>query len=87
MANMNYKRLMSVDCGDWEGCFLVFVVHFLCRIQDDTLDQAFRRIFDRHGDLQCLHLFPWHAFFVLPDPFKMVGKRVTSTDNTVRRDC
>jgi hypothetical protein len=28
------------------------------RIRDDRLDQGFRRIFERHGDLQCLHRFP-----------------------------
>ena len=28
------------------------------RIRDDRLDQAFRRIFERHGDLQYLHRFP-----------------------------
>src|SRR6266496_5065350 len=36
---------------------------FRCRIQNDRLDQAFRRIFERHGDLQCLHHYPWHASF------------------------
>ena len=36
------------------------------RIRDDILDQAFRRIFERHGDLQCLHHFPLRAFSVLP---------------------
>jgi len=28
------------------------------RIRDDRLDQAFRHIFERHGDLRCLHRFP-----------------------------
>ena len=27
------------------------------RIRDDRLGQAFRRIFERHGELQCLHRF------------------------------
>jgi hypothetical protein len=36
------------------------------RVRDDILDQAFRRIFERHGDLQCLHYFPLCAFSVLP---------------------
>ena len=36
------------------------------RIQDDRLDQAFQRIFERHGDLLCLRRFPLRVFSVLP---------------------
>ena len=44
------------------------------RIRDDRLDQAFRRIFERHGDLQCLRRFLLRAFFVLPGFVRMVVK-------------
>ena len=58
-----------------------------CRIRDDRLDQAFRRIFERRGDLQYLHPFPLHAFSVLPGFVRMIVKGATSTDNITRRDC
>ena len=38
----------------------------LRRIRNDILDQAFRRIIERHGDLQCLRRFPLRVFSVLP---------------------
>ena len=47
------------------------------RIRDDRLDQAFRRIFERHGDLQCLHRFPLRAFSVLPGFVRKVVSGVT----------
>jgi hypothetical protein len=46
------------------------------KIQDDRLDQAFRRIFERHADLLCPHHFLLHAFFVLPGFVKMVGRGI-----------
>jgi hypothetical protein len=36
------------------------------RIRNDMLDQAFRRMIARHGDLQSLRRFPLRAFFVWP---------------------
>ena len=58
-----------------------------CRIQNDRFDQAFRRIFERHDDLPCLHRFPWHAFFFLPGCVRQVVIWVvTSIDNTTRCD-
>jgi hypothetical protein len=57
------------------------------RIRDDTLDQAFLRIFEQHGDLRCRRQFLLHAFFVLPGFVRMDERGVTSTDNIMRRDC
>ena len=57
------------------------------RIRDDRLDQAFRRIFERHGDLQCIRCFLLYASSVLPRFVRKVLRGPTSTDNTTRRDC
>ena len=57
------------------------------RIRDGRLDQAFRRIFERHGDLQCIRHFLLRASSVLPRFVRKVVREPTSTDNTTRRDC
>jgi hypothetical protein len=88
MSNMNYKGLLLVRSNGCEGIPLDIHCPLRRRIRDDTLDLAFRRIFERHGDLQCLRHFLSRAFFVLPGFVRVVdGRRVTSTDNITRRDC
>ena len=65
------------------------------RIRDDRLDPAFQRIFERHVDLRYIRRFLLRVFSVLPGFVRkvreggrgiLVGK-LTSTDNTTRRDC
>ena len=56
------------------------------RVQNDILDQAFRHMIARHGDLQCLHHFPSRAFSVWPGFVSSAMRVTTSTDNTTRRD-
>ena len=64
MSNMNYKGLLLVTAT--ERISLDIRCPSRCRIRDDRLDQAFRRIFERRVDLQCFRRFPSHAFSVLP---------------------
>jgi hypothetical protein len=82
---MNYKRLLSVTATGR------IPLDIRCpsprRIRDDRLDRAFQRIFERHGDLQCLHHFPLCAFSVLPGFVRKVVRGVTSTDNITRYNC
>ena len=85
MSNMNYKGLLSVTSIERIPLDIRFPSR--CRIQDDRLDQAFRHIFERRDDLQCLYLVPLCAFSVLPGFVRTVVRGVTSTDNITRRDC
>jgi hypothetical protein len=85
---MNYKGLFLISDCDSEGIPLDIRCPLWHRIRDDILDRAFLRIFERHGDLQCLRRFLLRALFVLPGFVRMVGKgSFTSTDNITCRDC
>jgi hypothetical protein len=66
MSNMNYKGLSSVILSG--GILLDIHCPLYQRIRVDKLDQAFRRIFEQHDDLQYLQAAdsPSHAFSVLP---------------------
>jgi hypothetical protein len=64
MSNMNYKGLSSVII--FGGILLDIHYPLHQRIRVDKPDQAFRRIFEQHDDLQYLHDSLSHAFSVLP---------------------
>ena len=52
------QRTIISDCDCKGRIPLDIRCPLIRRVRDDILDQAFRRIFERHGDLQCLRPFP-----------------------------
>jgi hypothetical protein len=83
MSNMKNEGILSVEHRRGVPLDIRCPLHY--RIRDGILGQAFRRIFERHDDLRYLRLV-FGVFSVLPAIIRMAVMRLTSTDNTTRRD-